>query len=329
MNKNTCFLIEDLLPLYIDGLCSNESTEIIKNHLASCSDCRNEYKKLTNQPEIKAPDYDSGELIKGVKNMFKKDKKKAVLKTVSVFLVLLIFLGAFAFLKVPLMIYKIEFDKGRYSGVSSTCEIWESGNNKKNNYANEYFDLYINENMGEYKEKNTEGTYILDFGKNKNIVIYDENQGVPVPTLDEHKKYFSHSLKYPVLYAFAKKGIENYGYSTEVSIPYNYEMLKDFISSDPPETKLFCSFRDYTKTCAYYSSMAIAVLPMGNGNSHYIVSENDKAVAIGHYILSEDNTETYLLYFQSKEDFSKIYAIKLAGFTKTEAQEIFEYAVMK
>ena len=127
---------------------------------------------------------------------------------------------------------------------------------------------------------------VLDFGKGKNIVIYDENQGVPIPTLDEHKKYFAQSLKYPILYPFAKKGIENYGYSTEIAIPYNYRMLKDFLSSAPPETKLFCSFEDYTKACAYYASMAVTLLPMGNGNSHYIVSENDKAVAYGWYILS-------------------------------------------
>ena len=152
---------------------------------------------------------------------------------------------------------------------------------------------------------------------------------MPVPTLDEHKKYFNQSLKYPIVYAFAKKGIENYCYSTEIAVPYNYKMMKDFLSSDPPEAKLFCSFEDYTKACAYYSSMAISVLPMGNGNSHYIVSENEVAVAQGHYILAEDNSETYLLFFQSKVDLSKIYAIKLAGFTKEEAQEIFKYAVIK
>ncbi len=329
MSKENCSLIKDLLPLYIDDLCSKESTEIIKNHLGNCSECKKEYEQLTNQPEIKVVNDNSTELIKGVGNMFKKDKKKAIIKTVSIFLVVLVLLGVFAFLKVPLMLYKIEFDKGSYSGVTDTCQVWESGDKTRSNYSNEYFDLYIDANFGDYKEKRIEKTYILDFGKGKNIVVYDENQGVPIPTLNEHKKYFNQSLKYPIVYAFAKKGIENYGYSTEIAVPYNYKMLKEFISSDPPETKLFCSFEDYTKACAYYSSMAISVLPMGNGNSHYIVSENDKAVANGHYILSEENTETYLLYFQSKEDLSKIFAIKLAGFTKEEAQEIFKYAVIK
>ena len=317
------------MPLYIDGLCSNETAEIIKNHLEACYECKNEYEKLTNQPEIKVIDNNSTELIKGVGKMFKKDKKKAIIKTVSIFLAVIVLAGAFAFLKVPLMLYRIEFDKGRYSGVTDASQVFESGDNTKSNYSNEYFNLYIDEKLGNYDDKKTDRTYIIDFGKGKNIVIYDENQGVPIPAMDEHKKYFNQSLKYPVVYAFAKKGIENYGYSTDVAVPYNYEMLKDFISSEPPEAKLFCSFEDYTKACAYYSSMAIAVLPMGKSNSHYIVSENDKAVAQGWYILSEENTESYILYFQSKEDLSKIYAIKLAGFTKEEAQEIFKYAVIK
>lgn len=329
MNKENCSLIKDLLPLYIDDLCSNESAEIIKNHLEICSSCKKEYEQLTNQPVIKIENDNSTELIKGVGNMFKKDKKRAIIKTISIFLIILTLLGAFAFLKVPLMIYKIEFDKGRYSGISETCETWESGEKAKSNYGNEYFDLYIDKKLGNYEAKKAEKTYILDFGNNKNIVIYDENQGMPIATMDEHKKYFSQSLKYPILYTFAKKGIENYGYSTEISVPYNYRMLKDFLSSEPPEAELFCSFEDYTKACAYYSSMAITLLPMGNGNSHYIVSENDKAVAYGWYILSEENTESYIMYFQSKEDLSKIYAIKVAGFTKEEAQEIFKYAVIK
>ena len=328
MSKENCFLIKDLLPLYVDELCSKESTEYIKKHLAICSSCRNEYEKLTNSPDIKAIDNDSSELIKGVGKMFKRDKKKAVIKTVSVFLVVFVLLGVFAFLKVPLMLYKIEFDKGSYSTVTEACETFESGDGSMCNYSNEYFDLYLSADMGEYTKKKTEQTYILDFGKGKNIVMYDENQGQPVPSLEDHKRYFNQSLKYPIAYAFAKKGIENYGYSTEIAIPYNYEMIKDFLSSDPPEAKLLCSFEDYTKACAYYSVMAISVLPSG-GNSYYIVSENDEAVAQGHYILGEDNSETYLLYFQSKEDLSKIYAIKLAGFTKEEAQEIFKYAVIK
>ena len=323
MSKINCSLIKDLLPLYIDELCSNESTEIIKNHLEVCEECNKEYSQLKKEPILKEVNDNSSELIKGVGNMFKKDKKRAILKTVAIFLVLITVVGIFAFLKVPLILYK-----GIYGGIYTACEIFESGDNSKSNYENDYFSLFINKNLGKYKAEKKGGTYIIDFGEGKNIVIYDENKGIPIATMDEHKEEFIGSLKYPVVYSFAKKGIENYGYSTEVAIPYNYKMLKDFISSEPPEIKLFGSFEDYTKACAYYSSMRIAVFPFSS-NSHNIVSENESSVAIGWYTLSEDSSETYILYFQSKEDLSKIYAIKLAGFTNEEVKEIFKYAIIK
>ena len=149
MSKETCYLVKDLLPLYIDDLCSEDSAKIIKNHLETCSECRKEYEQLTNQPEIKVVNDTSTELIKGVGKMFKKDKKKAIIRTISVFLVLIILLGVFAFLKVPLMLYE-----NKFSGVASACDVLESGDNSKSNYSNEYFELYIDAKFGEYIEKN-------------------------------------------------------------------------------------------------------------------------------------------------------------------------------
>ena len=336
MSKETCFLVRDLLPLYIDNLCSDNSAKIIKNHLETCSECNKEYEQLINQPEIKFVNNTSTELIKGVGKMFKKDKKKAIIKTVSIFLVVFLLLGAFAFLKVPLMLYE-----NKFSGVSSACEVLESGDSAKSNYSNEYFDLYIDAKLGKYTEEKTDsGAYILDFGNDKNIVIYDENQGVPVPTLDEHKVYLK-DLKYPIVYSFVKKGIENYGYSTDVAVTYNYKMMKDFISGKAPKVKLFSSFENYTKACAYYACMEVAIFPSGSKNAHDIVSENDKAVGIGHYHISMDDgadyhlnstdngIESYQIYFQSKEDLSKIYAIRVTGFTEAETKEIFKYTVLK
>lgn len=325
MNKENCSLIKDLLPLYIDDLCSNESMKIIKKHLADCSECSKEYEQLTNQPKIKIVNDNSTELIKGVGKMFKKDKKKAIIKTISIFLAVFILLGVFAFLKLPLMLYE-----NKFSSVSSACEVLESGDNSKSNYSNEYFDLYIDAKFGEYTEKKTDsGAYILDFGNNKNIVIYDENQGVPVPTMDEHKAYLK-DLKYPIVYSFVEKGIENYGYSTDVAVTYNYKMIKDFISGKAPKAKLFSSFEDYTKACAYYACMEATVFPAGSNNAHDIVTENDRAVGKGHYLISVDNgAESYQLYFQSKQDLSKIYAVRVSGFTEEEAKEIFKYTVIK
>ena len=41
-----CEVIQDLLPLYVDGACSESSTEMIKEHLETCSECRQIYQQL-------------------------------------------------------------------------------------------------------------------------------------------------------------------------------------------------------------------------------------------------------------------------------------------
>lgn len=40
MMKKTCFIVEDLLPLYTEGLLSSETEEWVDAHIASCSACR-------------------------------------------------------------------------------------------------------------------------------------------------------------------------------------------------------------------------------------------------------------------------------------------------
>lgn len=45
-NKNTCEIVQDLLPLYVDGICSEASKELVKRHLAECSRCKDEVKRL-------------------------------------------------------------------------------------------------------------------------------------------------------------------------------------------------------------------------------------------------------------------------------------------
>lgn len=40
MKDISCSVIEDLLPLYIDGICSNESKEMIETHMKDCQRCQ-------------------------------------------------------------------------------------------------------------------------------------------------------------------------------------------------------------------------------------------------------------------------------------------------
>ena len=49
MNNEKCCVIKDLLPLYIDGLCSDETAAIIKEHLDGCESCKNTYNTMKSE----------------------------------------------------------------------------------------------------------------------------------------------------------------------------------------------------------------------------------------------------------------------------------------
>lgn len=52
-----CNVIKDLLPLYVDECCSEESTSLVVEHLDACESCRKVYNQMceTSQPQKDAP----------------------------------------------------------------------------------------------------------------------------------------------------------------------------------------------------------------------------------------------------------------------------------
>ena len=43
MNNVTCSIVEDLLPLYMDGCCSKDSQQAVAEHMKTCEKCRETY----------------------------------------------------------------------------------------------------------------------------------------------------------------------------------------------------------------------------------------------------------------------------------------------
>lgn len=52
--KLLCEIVQDLLPLYEDDVCSQESKIAVEEHLKDCPICREQVKKMGNfsEPEI-------------------------------------------------------------------------------------------------------------------------------------------------------------------------------------------------------------------------------------------------------------------------------------
>lgn len=81
MEKISCEIIKDLLPLYYDEVCSVESTRLVEEHLAECKSCLLELDKIKADislpQEVVAKNYSEGDAIKGVSDLWKRSKAKA------------------------------------------------------------------------------------------------------------------------------------------------------------------------------------------------------------------------------------------------------------
>lgn len=71
--KVTCNVIRDLLPLYVEKLCSIDSIEIIEEHIRECSECQSVL-ALMIQP-VMSIELDNDETLKA-KRPFEKIKKR-------------------------------------------------------------------------------------------------------------------------------------------------------------------------------------------------------------------------------------------------------------
>ena len=52
-NGLSCNVVKDLLPMYLDGIASEETSIYVKKHLSECQLCLNEYKKFCEITEKK------------------------------------------------------------------------------------------------------------------------------------------------------------------------------------------------------------------------------------------------------------------------------------
>ncbi len=76
---SSCKIIEDLLPLYYDNICSVESRQLVEEHLNQCEHCRTLLKEISsdtisaqNKPDIKP--------LQSLRSEWLKLRKKSLLK---------------------------------------------------------------------------------------------------------------------------------------------------------------------------------------------------------------------------------------------------------
>lgn len=79
MKEISCNIIEDLLPLYYDNVCSEESRRLVEDHLSGCVKCRETLTTMESEVEVPLV-MDEAETIKGIAEKWKADKLTSFLR---------------------------------------------------------------------------------------------------------------------------------------------------------------------------------------------------------------------------------------------------------
>lgn len=78
----SCDIIKDLLPLYHDSICSEESKNAVEEHLKCCESCRDELRTMDSELPItgRAENLAEAKAVQDLSKRWKKGMIKSVLE---------------------------------------------------------------------------------------------------------------------------------------------------------------------------------------------------------------------------------------------------------
>lgn len=89
--KLPCKVIEDMLPMYYDGICSEESKAVVEEHLKVCKACEEILAQLGAEMESPKAQIDDLKPLKRIQRSWRKSRKTAMAKGFCVALAVLVF----------------------------------------------------------------------------------------------------------------------------------------------------------------------------------------------------------------------------------------------
>ncbi|GEM_PF-1058506 len=100
--KHSCNIVKDLLPLYADDVCSDDTKKLVEEHFEECPSCRTEYQKMkaplasddaTNMESYRTSEADS---IVKVRKKWKKSQKILLIAGICIGALIVQFLAVIA-----------------------------------------------------------------------------------------------------------------------------------------------------------------------------------------------------------------------------------------
>lgn len=308
MNKFDCEIIKDLLPLYADNVCSEKSVKIVEEHLNDCSECSEELRKIRECPVVPEVDEDMKKAVKNAGKRIKKDKKKTIIETVALVLILTILFGVIGMYR--LILYSAKVNHQSFSDANftynQTCESVTVDLIDKKDYENDSATLFVGK---KYKIERLEesDTEKLVINKDKYIHFIEHENSLK----SGMSEYLENLVFFPAR-PFVKWGIEYMGYDSDFSPGYDLSFYEMILEMPEPDVPLFCSVETYSKALAYYS--AKETMGIGTG---YLLVKNEKFYCIGTKLINS-NRSMYSFDVQSKDNLEKSMRLIFVGYESQE-----------
>lgn len=119
--KGICKIVRDLLPLYQDGVCSEESKQMVEEHISCCEDCKKELQMMNETINASHPQIKDEAIIEAASTAWKKGKKKAFRKgAIIALIVVVVLLGSIVGGYLYIRNQPVAWDAGACGGGYST-----------------------------------------------------------------------------------------------------------------------------------------------------------------------------------------------------------------
>ena len=102
-----CYMVNDLLPLFVDGLLSPESERDIRKHLDECKECRSIYRQMT-EPESEIPKMNEELAEVDYLKKIKRGRKKLLIGALAIIAIIIV--GAWTHAKIQATKAQISYD---------------------------------------------------------------------------------------------------------------------------------------------------------------------------------------------------------------------------
>ncbi len=337
MNKLSCGIIKDLLPLYVDNVCSEESKTIIEEHIADCPICEAELMNLQSSPDVKTEiNTDINKAVENAGKRIKKGKKKAVVKALSITMAVFLVVSIFAYLVVPIKAaYHSYCNDGYLYSLCSMIDI-EVSNKQSTNYQGKYADIYIPASLGKYTATEIETGNKIAFEDGKELYItYVPTDKNNIKSFYEENGIFGISnggYRFPYFNPIIKKGVEYMGIDPD-TMGHDNKLYSTLLHARETESwtdhRVPLNPKEFAMWYTYFA-LFTNIMPYGSpGINYYIHAENDSLRGWGWSGFHEDIGNRYIISLQPKDDIYCSYSFIFAGFQREDMVEIAESIVLK